>query len=156
MWGNYRLKESADGWDGGAVQANRDTAALKNMKLSRTRFASSTDRHALILMETSSEQTACMSSPECQIIVTLNFTLRWFWMLSLADALVWLLDDKRMNHLLFSSRAPADTVANTSAVSVILNVTLLWKVLPGNHTASSGGPTMGGRLGPGSKVRWRL
>lgn len=41
---------------------------------------------------------------------------------------------KQINHLLFPSRAAADTVVNTSAVSIIFNVTPLWKVLPGNHS----------------------
>lgn len=34
-----------------------------------------------------------------------------------------------MNHLLFSLRATADTVVNTLAMSIIFNVTPLWKVM---------------------------
>lgn len=35
------------------------------------------------------------------------------------------------NHLLFPSRASADTAANILAMSIIFNVTPLWKVLTG-------------------------
>ncbi len=45
-----------------------------------------------------------------------------------------------MNHLLFSLRAAADTAVNTLAMTIILNVTQLRKVLTENHTKSRSSP----------------
>lgn len=79
-----------------------------------------------------------------KLICMLNFVAALVWMIWLVSMwqLGWFLDNvrKRMNHLLFSSRATADTAVNTLSMSIIFNVTPLWKVLTENHTESRSSP----------------